>query len=233
MIEYTPAIELSLAKSLISDNHVPVILGLSQSTGFASIVPLFNQTKTIGQPTQGAPKGMVDPFEPYFFAGACGFSDQADVGIAYEMKHLGLKSLKGVNVGVAAIQVASGQEVIDETTRLVTKLGGNVVVENLPVTLISADVQAQDLQAKNVKFVVLHDVVAPSIVFLRALDKFNVNVPVVAMAGATESSVFDTAPYSIAKDTVGINSSIRRISRSAGRQAGCGARHAVRLGVGQ
>jgi ABC-type branched-subunit amino acid transport system substrate-binding protein len=203
--QYNPTTELSLLKSLISDSHVPVVMGLGQSTGYASAVPLLDQNKVIGQSMQSVLKLTSSPFNPWLMSGTCSYADQVDIGIAYEMKHLGLKSLKGVPVGVAAIQVASGQEVIDETTRLVQKLGGTVVVENLPAALISADVQVQDLQSKGVKFVIVHHAIAGAITFLRAMDKFNLNIPIVGMSGITEAPVFTTAPYSQIKNMVGMN----------------------------
>jgi len=202
---YNPTTELSLLKSLINDNHVPVVMGLGQSTGYASVVPLLDQTKTIGQSMQSALKLTSSPFNPWLFAGTCSYADQVDIAIAYEMKHLGLKSLKGVPVGVAAIQVASGQEVIDETTRIVQKLGGTVVVENLAPALLSGDVQVQDLQSKGVKFVIIHHAISGAITFLRAMDKFNLNIPIVAMSGVTEAPVFTTSPYSQVKNMVGVN----------------------------
>ena len=202
---YNPTTELSLLKSLINDNHVPVVMGLGQSTGYASAVPLLDQSNTIGQSMQSALKLTSSPFNPWLFAGTCSYADQVDIGIGYEMKHLKLTSLKGVAVGVLAIQVASGQEVIDETTRLVTKLGGTVVAENLPPATINADVQVQDLQAKGVKFVIIHHSLSGGIVTLRAMDKFNLNIPIVGMSGITEAPVFTTAPYSQVKNMVGMN----------------------------
>jgi ABC-type branched-subunit amino acid transport system substrate-binding protein len=202
---YNPTTELTLVKSLIQDDHVPVIMGLGQSTGYASVVPILDQAHTIGLSTQSALKLTSDPFNPYLFAGTASYADQVDVGIAYEMKRLRLKTLKGVSVGVAAIQAASGQEVIDEVTKVVHNLGGNVVAENLPSALINADVQVQDLQSKNVKFLVVHHSVSGSVVFLRSVDKFNLDIPIVGMQGITEAVVFKTAPYNVTKNTVGMD----------------------------
>jgi ABC-type branched-subunit amino acid transport system substrate-binding protein len=201
---YNPTTELSLVKSVISDSHVPMVMGLAQSTGFASVLPVLDQSQVVGFSTQTALKPSSSPFNPWVFAGFCGYADQVDVGIAYEMKHLRLKSLAGLNVGVAAIQSGSGREVIDEATRIITKYGGHVVVENLPATLVSADVQVQDLASQHVKFMVLHHAASGDAVFLRAMDKFNLTVPIIGMQGVTDATVFSTAPYDVIKDAVGM-----------------------------
>ena len=76
---YSPAAELVVVKSLISDDHVPLIFGLGQSSGFGSILPVLTQTKTIGFMTQATLKDASYPFQPYIFEGNCNYSDQGDV----------------------------------------------------------------------------------------------------------------------------------------------------------
>jgi len=192
-------------KSLISDNHVPLIMGLGQSTGFASVLPVLAQTNTLGQPTQSVLKADSDPFQPDIFTGSCSYADQVDVGIAYEMKHLGLKSLKGVTVGFASIQSASALEAVDETKRVVEGAGGTVVSELLPPATLSADVQVQDMQSKNVKFYLMLHAVSGAIVWLKSAEKFGFQAPLVGLSGITEAPVFKTAPYNVVKNMIGVN----------------------------
>src|SRR5262249_50828434 len=90
---YSPANELVVVKSLINDDHVPLIFGLGQSSGFGSILPVLTQSKTIGFMTQATLKDASYPFQPYIFEGNCNYSDQGDVALEYELKHLNLKNL--------------------------------------------------------------------------------------------------------------------------------------------
>jgi branched-chain amino acid transport system substrate-binding protein len=202
---YNPATELTLVKSLIQDDHVPLIMGLNQSTGFNSVLPILNATHTLGLATQSVLKSVSDPFQPYIYAGSCSYADQVDVGLAYGQRHLSLKSLKGVTVGVAAIQVASGQEVVDELTKLLGKAGANLVVEWLPPAAINADVQVQDMQSKGVKFYFLHASAPGAVAWFKSEDKFGFTPPGVGTSSITDATVFTTAPYSAVKDFVGTN----------------------------
>jgi branched-chain amino acid transport system substrate-binding protein len=202
--QYNPTLELSAVKSLISDNHVPLISGLGQSTGFDSVLPLFNQNKVIGFPLQAVTKSASYPFQPYVFAGTCNTANQADVMMGYALARLHVKSLKGITIGVGAIQVASGQEMIDEVTKLATKLGAaGVVVDNLAPALLSADVAVQDMQTKGVKIVFLHHSIAGSLAFMRSEDKFNFDVPTIVTSSTTQDAFFTSAPYAVSKTAAG------------------------------
>jgi len=203
--QYSPTNELALVKSLIFDNQVPAILGLGQSTGFASVLPLLSQSKVIGIPYQTVLKAASYPFQPYIFCAACS-GDQAWVAAAYGLKRLHKKSYAGVTVGIPVIGVASGQEWTDAVTAAVKKMGAtDIVNETLPPVLLSADVQVQDMQSKGVDLVFLHEGVAAAVLYLRGAAKFNFDVPTIMSSGATQETTFTTSPYQVSKDILGTN----------------------------
>ena len=202
---YSPAAELSIVKSLISDDHVPVIMGLGQSSGFGSILPVLTQTKTVGFMTQATLKAASYPFQPYIFEGNCNYSDQGDVALAYEMKHLNLKNLKGVKVGIASINVASGTEWDQNLTTRVEALGGSVVHETLPATLTDASVQVQDLVSNKVGFVLIHHAISGGIAFLKSADQYGLNVPIATSFGPAQPALYTSTPYNASKNTVVTN----------------------------
>jgi branched-chain amino acid transport system substrate-binding protein len=202
---YSPANELVVVKSLISDDHVPVIIGLCQSSGFGSVLPVLTQSKTIGFMTQATLKDASYPFQPYIFEGNCNYSDQGDVGLAYEMKHLNLKTLKGIKVGIVAINVASGTEWDQDLTARIQKLGGTVVHETLPSTATDASVQVQDLISNKVNFVMIHHAISGGIVFLKSADQYGLNVPIVTSFGPAQPALYTSTPYNASKNTVVIN----------------------------
>jgi ABC-type branched-subunit amino acid transport system substrate-binding protein len=202
---YSPATELSVVKSLISDDHVPVIMGLGQSSGFGSILPVLTQTKTVGFMTQATLQAASYPFQPYIFEGNCNYSDQSDIALAYEMKHLGLKNLKGVKVGVASINVASGTEWDQILTNNIQKLGGSVVHETLPAVLTDASVQVQDLISNKVAFVLIHHAISGGIAFLKAADQYGLHVPIATSFGPAQPALYTSTPYNASKDTVVVN----------------------------
>jgi ABC-type branched-subunit amino acid transport system substrate-binding protein len=202
---YSPANELVVVKSLINDDHVPVIMGLGQSSGFGSVLPVLTQSKTVGFMTQATLKDASYPFQPYIFEGNCYYSDQGDVALAYEMKHLNLKSLKGVKVGIVAINVASGTEWDQDLTARIQKLGGTVVHETLPSTATDASVQVQDLISNKVNFVMIHHAISGGIVFLKSADQYGLTVPIVTSFGPAQPALYTSTPYNASKNTVVIN----------------------------
>jgi len=202
--QYSPTNELSAVKSLISDSHVPVITGLGQSTGFASVLPILSQNKVIGLPYQTVLKAASYPFQPYIFAGTCSYGDQAYIAAAYGLKRLHKKSYAGVTIGIPVIGVASGQEWTEAVTAAVKKLGAtNIVNETLPPTLVSADVQIQDMQSKGVNLVFLHEGIGAAIIYAGAAAKYGFDVPTLMSSGATSEATFTVSPYSVSKDFLG------------------------------
>jgi branched-chain amino acid transport system substrate-binding protein len=202
---YNPVNALSFVKSLISDDKVPLILGLGQSSAFDSYLPVLNSTNTIGYMTQATVIGATDPFQKNVFEANCTLADQIDVGIAYMLKRLKLKNLKGKNVGVLYIDVASGAEWRDGSVKAIQKLGGTPVTEAMPATALNADVQVQDLQSKKVDFILLHNGASGGIAAMKSMDKYGLAVPILGSYGVTNEVVFTGSPYNISKLFFGTN----------------------------
>ena len=121
---YNVAKEVGIVKGFIQDDHVALVTGIGNSSGFSSILPLLNASKTPALVNQGTLKTNTYPFQPYMFQGNCNYGDQAEVALAYTMTRAKIKSLKGVKVGIAGIAVASGQEWIDTLKAKVEAAGG-------------------------------------------------------------------------------------------------------------
>ena len=197
--------EVAIVKSLISDDHVPVVMGIGQSSGFWSILPVLTQTKTVGFVTQATLKTKSYPFQPYMFEGNCNYADQAEVALAYTMTHVKIKNLKGVKVGIASITVASGTEWDQNLTTRVEALGGSVVHETLPATLTDASVQVQDLVSNKVAFVLIHHAIAGGIAFLKSADQYGLNVPIATSFGPAQPALYTSTPYNASKNMVVTN----------------------------
>lgn len=215
--KYNVATELANVKSLINDDHVVLVTGIGNSSGFASILPVLNGSKVAGLSNQGTLKSNSWPFQPWIFEGDCNYGDQADVALAYEMAHtrlfslktvktpLNKKYLKGLKVGIAGIDVSSGQEWIQDLNTAVTKLGGSPVDQTLPTAIVNADVQIQAFQNAGVKFILMHHAVPGGIAVLKSMSKFGFDVPVSGSFGVTQNIVWQSSPYDSAKDFVGVN----------------------------
>ena len=202
---YNVAKELGIVKSLIDDDDVVLVTGLGNSSGFASILPVLNSAKVPALVNQGTLKSNTWPFQPYMFQGNCNYGDQAEVALAYTQIRAKIKSLKGVKVGIAGIEVASGQEWIQTLKDRVTALGGIPVTQTLPSAIVSADVQVQAFQDAGVKMILMHHAINGGIAMLRSLAKFGFDVPVSGSYGVTQDLAFTAAPYEAAKNFVGTN----------------------------
>jgi branched-chain amino acid transport system substrate-binding protein len=203
--QFSPAKELELVKTAINDDHVSLVTGIGNSSGFASVVPALTAAKVPGLSNNGTLQSNTDPFQPWIFQGNCNYADQGDVALGYEMTHLKLKSLKGVKVGIAGIAVASGQEWIDGLSAHVKKLGGIPVVQQLPNPLVNADVQAQAFADAKVKFVLMHHALPGGIALLKSLGKYGVDVPISSPYSLSQALAYTSSPYAVAKNFTGVN----------------------------
>jgi branched-chain amino acid transport system substrate-binding protein len=202
---YSPARMLEYTKSVINDDKVVLVTGIGQSSGLASILPVLSQAKVAGFINQATLKEMSDPFQPWIFEGNCNYSDQVDVSLGYQMTRLKRKNLRGVKVGVAGIEVASGQEWIAIVKDRVGKLGGSTVSVTLPSAIVNADVQVQTLQNEKVAFILMHHAATGGIAMLKSMAKYNFDVPVSGSFGVTNEVVFTNSPYEASKNFFGTN----------------------------
>jgi len=202
---FNVARELEAVKSVINDDKVVLVTGIGNSSGFASILPVLTQAKVPGLVNQGTLKTNTWPFQPYMFQGNCNYGDQADVALAYTMARAKIKDLKGVKVGIAGIEVASGQEWIEALKQTVSAKGGIPVTVTLPSAVVSADVQMQTFQNEKVSMILMHHGVAGGIAMLRSIAKFGIDVPISGSYGVGQNLAFTTAPYEAAKNFVPVN----------------------------
>ena len=202
---YNVARELGIVKSFIADDNVALVTGIGNSSGFASVLPVLNAAKTPALVNQGTLKSNTFPFQPYMFQGNCNYGDQAEVALGYTQVRAKLESLKGVKVGIAGIEVASGQEWIQTLKDKVTAAGGIPVTQTLPSAIVSADVQVQTFQDEKVQMILMHHSIAGGIAMLRSIAKFGLNVPISGSYGVTQDLAFTSAPYDAAKNFVGTN----------------------------
>jgi len=202
---YNVAKELGIVKSFINDDGVVLVTGIGNSSGFASVLPVLSAAKVPALVNQGTLKTNTYPFQPYMFQGNCNYGDQAEVALGYTQTRAKLKSLKGVKVGIAGIEVASGQEWIQTLKDKVEKAGGIPVTQTLPSSVVSADVAAQAFQSQGVKMILMHHSVSGGIAMLRSIAKFGLDVPISGSYGVTQDLAFTAAPYEATKNFVGVN----------------------------
>jgi branched-chain amino acid transport system substrate-binding protein len=202
---YNVAKELEIVKGFINDDKVDLVTGIGNSSGFASILPVLSAARVPALVNQGTLKSNTWPFQPYMFQGNCNYGDQADVALAYTMVRAKLKDLNGVKVGIAGIEVASGQEWIQTLKDKVTAAGGTAVTQTLPAAIVSADVAVQAFQDAKVQMILMHHSIAGGLAMLRSIAKFGLNVPISGSYGVGQDLAFTSGPYDAAKNFVPVN----------------------------
>jgi branched-chain amino acid transport system substrate-binding protein len=203
---YNPVLGLEAVKSLISDDHAPVVVGLNNSALLPSALPVIAQNDVVAITGQTTPKEITDPFNRNVFGVLCGFDQMADVGIAYQMAVLKRKNLRGVRVGVFALSVPSGAEWAKLIETRVRRLGGTFVgAQMIPPTSVNADVQAQSMLDQKPDFVALHGSPNAASQVLRAMDKYDFRVPVIGISAVIAEDVYKGTPYNTNRNFRGVH----------------------------
>ena len=134
---YSPTVSLDSVKSLVSNDKVPLIVGINTSSALTSILTVLNQNNVLGLGGQVVPEGGVRPVQPNS-SGPLQFRRHADVAVGYQMTLQKKTTLKGQKVGVFSLAGASGQEWADLIKERVQRLGGTFVgAQLLPTTSVT------------------------------------------------------------------------------------------------
>ncbi len=203
---YSPTLSVDSVKSLVSNDKVPLIVGINTSSALTSILTILNQNNVVGLGGQSSPKEASNPFQPNFFGVLCNFADMADVAVGYQMALQKKTTLKGQKVGVFSLAVASGQEWADLIKERVQRLGGTFVgAQLLPTTSVSADVQVQSMMSDKPDWVAIHGSPPTAMQILNSMDKFGLRVPSVGISAVMAENVYKGTPYTANKLFKGVH----------------------------
>lgn len=160
---------------LLSQTPVLGISGLGNSSAQAALMPAIKRNKLaiIGSYTNT--KVALDPANPVFYSGSCGYKEQAAVGVGFLADTLKVKNPK---VAVVHLDVASGVEYNGFVEAAVKKAGG--VSKSLPikVTAMDANPQVQEIIAMKPDFVAVHGGATSAILTVRTMRQFGLKMPV-------------------------------------------------------
>ena len=152
--------------------------GMGNSSAQVALVPLIKREKLPVIGTYTTAKPAVEPPTPYFYGGFCGFKQMAQVGVGFFTDYLKLKAPK---VALVHLDVASGKEYASHIEAAVTARGGTV--KAIPIKVVAADAtaQVQEILAAKPDFVAIHGVPTTSILVMKAMAQYGIDVPAFAI----------------------------------------------------
>lgn len=171
--------------------------GMGNSSAQVALVPLIKREKLPVVGTYTTAKQAIDPPTPYFYGGFCGFKEMAQVGIGFFTEHLNLKAPK---VALVHLDVASGKEYAGYVESLVAARGGSV--KSIPIKVVAADATPQVLEVLAMKpdYVAIHGVPTTSILVMKAMAQYGINVPAFAITYLGTPGVYEALGPQAGKD---------------------------------
>ena len=171
--------------------------GMGNSSAQVALVPLIKREKLAVVGTYTTAKQTIDPPTPYFYGGFCGFKEMAQVGIGFFTDHLKLKAPK---VALVHLDVASGKEYAGYVETAVAARGGSV--KSIPIKVVAADATPQVLEILAMKpdYVAIHGVPTTSILVMKAMAQYGINVPAFAITYLGTPGVYETLGPQAGKD---------------------------------
>lgn len=162
--------------------------GMGNSSAQTALVPLIKRNKLPVVGTYTTAKVAIDPPTPYFYGGFCGFKEMAQIGVGFFTDHLKLKNPK---VALVHLDVASGKEYADHIETAVKARGGSV--KAIPIKVVAADATPQVLEILATKpdYVAIHGVPTTSILVMKAMKQYGIDVPAFAITYLGTPGVYE------------------------------------------
>ncbi|MYZ46910.1 ABC transporter substrate-binding protein [Propylenella binzhouense] len=171
--------------------------GMGNSSAQTALVPMINRLKVPVVGTYTTAKASVEPTNPLIYGGFCGFKQMAQVGVGHFANSLKLDKPK---VATVHLDVASGVEFNGYMDEAVKKLGGTNV--SIPIKVVAADATPQVLALLDAKpdFVAIHGVATTSLLVLKAMQQYGVDVPSFAITYLGTPSVYQSVGEAAGKN---------------------------------
>jgi branched-chain amino acid transport system substrate-binding protein len=162
--------------------------GLGNSSAQTALVPMIKRSKLPVVGTYTTAKASIDPPSPYFYGAFCGFKEMAQVGVGFFTDHLKLKNPK---VALVHLDVASGKEYSGYVEAAVAARGGSS--KSIPIKVVAADATPQVLEIMAMKpdYVAIHGVPTTSILVMKAMKQYGIDLPTFAITYLGTPSVYE------------------------------------------
>ncbi len=161
-------------------NQTPVIgiSGIGNSGAQVALMPAIKAGKVPIVGTYTSTKAGLEPANPMYYNGFCGFKEMAQVGVGFFADRLKVKAPK---IAVVHLDVASGAEYLGHVQTAIASVGGSA--KSIPIKVTAADANAQVLEIVNLKpdFVTIHGGISTSLLLMRAMQQYGLKIPTFAI----------------------------------------------------
>ncbi|MEW6616379.1 MAG: ABC transporter substrate-binding protein [Thermodesulfobacteriota bacterium] len=169
---YTIPGDIAAFKKLVFRDNILAMFGASSTGG---TIALFPQIEKLKVPTIAASQAesMYIPPKRYVFCTAAGYSEEIKVLFDFMMKDL---SARNPRVGIVYPDVEFGKTNLEQAKKSAKHYGVDIYPEVLNMGALEASSQVMLLKRDKVTHVIVVQVVAGAICFLREARKFKLNV---------------------------------------------------------
>jgi len=170
-------------------NQTPVIAisGMGSSASQVALAPTIKSGPLPIVGTYTPTKALSEPVSPMVYNGFCGYKQMAQAGVGYYVDQLKLKAPKVMTV---AIETAGGKEYANFVAENAAKYGGTASAVTMKVTAVDVTPQVQEIMAQKPDFITIYGVENTSILTMKALAQYGLNIPAFGITYLGTPSVY-------------------------------------------
>ena len=165
-------------EKLAGQTPVIAISGIGNSSAQVALMSTIKSGKVPIVGTYATAKAGVEPPNPMFYGGFCGFKEMAQVGVGFFTERLKLKAPK---IAIVHLDVASGAEYFGYVQTAIAGTGGTAKSIPIKVTAADANAQVREIDAMKPDFVTHHGTINTALLLMRAMQQNGLKIPVVAI----------------------------------------------------
>jgi len=172
---------------LVTQTPVIAISGMGTSASQVALAGTIRNGAVPVVATYTSTKALSAPVSPMVYNGFCGYKQMADAGVGFLVDKLKLKAPKVMTV---AIETAGGKDYASFVADAVTRAGGTASAVTMKVTAVDVTPQVQEIMAQKPDFITIYGVENTSILTMKALAQYGLDIPAFGITYLGSPSVF-------------------------------------------
>jgi len=174
-------------EKLVGQTPVIAISGMGSSASQVGLAATIRAGKVPVVGTYTPTKALSEPVSPMVYNGFCGYKQMAHAGVGFYVDKLKLKAPKVMTV---AIETAGGKDYASFVAEAAARYGGTASAVTMKVTAIDVTPQVQQIMAEKPDFITIYGVENTSILTMKALAQYGVDIPAFGITYLGSPSVF-------------------------------------------
>lgn len=174
-------------EKLVSQTPVIAISGMGTSASQVALAPTIKSGNVPIVGTYTPTKALSEPVSPMVYNGFCGYKQMAQAGVGFYADQLKLKAPKVMTV---AIETAGGKDYANFVAEAVARYGGTASAVTMKVNAVDVTPQVQEIMAQKPDFITIYGVGNTSILTMKALAQYGLNIPAFGITYLGTPSVY-------------------------------------------